>query len=57
MPNLFTFNPSRFENVSLEDFFTHYFHVHLNILDKVVSILCVNFGAPCTKPTNYFRSS
>jgi hypothetical protein len=28
-------------------FFPYFFHVHLNILDKVVSSLYGNFGTPC----------
>jgi hypothetical protein len=30
-----------------ETFFPYFFHVHLNILDKVVSSLYANFGTPC----------
>jgi hypothetical protein len=30
-----------------ETFFPYFFHVHLNILDKVVSSLYVIFGTPC----------
>jgi hypothetical protein len=30
-----------------ETFFLYFFHVHLNILDKVVSSLYANFGTPC----------
>jgi hypothetical protein len=30
-----------------ETFFPYFFHVHLNILDKVVSNLYAIFGTPC----------
>jgi hypothetical protein len=30
-----------------EKFFPYFFHVHLNILDKVVSSLYAQFGTPC----------
>jgi hypothetical protein len=32
-----------------ETFFSYFFHVHLSILDKVVSSLYANFGTPCIK--------
>jgi hypothetical protein len=32
-----------------ETFFPYFFHVHLNILDKVVSSLYGNFGTPVCK--------
>jgi hypothetical protein len=33
----------------------HFFHVHLNILDKVVSSLYAIFGTPCIYMFNDFR--
>jgi hypothetical protein len=30
-----------------QTFFPYFFHVHLDILDKVVSSLYANFGTPC----------
>jgi hypothetical protein len=38
-----------------ETFFPYFFHVHLNILDKVVSSLYAIFGTPCIQKKNTER--
>jgi hypothetical protein len=38
-----------------ETFFPYFFHVHLNILDKVVSSLYAIFGTPVCIPTVCLR--
>jgi hypothetical protein len=38
-------------------FFPYFSHVHLNILDKVVSSLYANFGTPCIKAFGMFHNA
>jgi hypothetical protein len=39
-----------------ETFFPYFFHVHLNILDKVVSSLYAHFGTACINKLNTIQS-